>query len=171
MAACPGCGIDEEGMAVPDALGAIRGFPRRYRETLDSFPPARLRERPDPDTWSALEYAVHFREVLELLAMSLPMVVNEPDVQFPPIDVDEAFRNRPDWVMDPALAVRGISAAADAIAQQAGAMPWSAWDRAFRIGDNEHAASWIVQHAAHEGAHHLRDIAQVAQRLGVRLSE
>jgi hypothetical protein len=171
MAACPVCGIDEAGMAVPDALGAIRGFPRRYREAMDSFAPARLRERPDPDTWSALEYTVHFREVLELLAMSLPIVVEERDVQFPPIDVDEAAANRPDWVMDPALAVRGISDAAAAIAQQAETMPWSAWDRTFMIGEVEHPASWIVQHAAHEGAHHLRDIAHVAERLGVRLSE
>jgi hypothetical protein len=171
MPACPGCGIDEAGMAVPDALGAIRGFPRRYREALDRFPPARVRERPDPDTWSALEYAVHFREVLELLAMSLPIVVNEPDVRFPPIDVDEASRTRPDWVMDPALAVRGIAAAADAMASQAETMPWSAWDRTFHIGDNEHAASWLVQHAAHEGAHHLRDIAHVAERLGVPLAD
>jgi hypothetical protein len=166
VASCADCGIDEAGISIPDAIGAIRGFPRRYREALDAVPPPRLRIRPDPDTWSVLEYAVHTREVLELLAGTLPIVVNEPGIRFPPIDVDESVKDRPDWVMDPNLAVRGITSAAQAIAEQAESMPWSAWDRTFFIGDNEHAASWIVQHAAHEGAHHLRDIENVRRRLG-----
>lgn len=165
MTACPGCGVDEDAIAVPDAIGAIRSFPRRYREALDAIPPGRLRARPDPDTWSVLEYAVHFREVLELLSLSLPIVVTEPDTRFPPIDVDEAAHRRPDWVLDPVLAVRGIADAAAAIARQAESMPWSAWDRTFTIGETVHPASWIVQHAAHEGAHHLRDIEQVVRRL------
>jgi hypothetical protein len=165
MAACAGCGIDEDEIAVPDAIAAIRSFPRRYREALDAVPPGLLRTRPDANTWSVLEYAVHFREVLELLAMALPIVVTEPGTRFPPIDADEAAAGRPDWVLDPALVVRGIGDAADAIVRQADTMSWEAWDRTFTIGDNVHPASWIVRHAAHEGAHHLKDIERVLRRL------
>jgi hypothetical protein len=167
VAPCPECGIDEAGIAVPDAVGAVRSFPRRYREVIDATPPSLLRTRPEPETWSVLEYAVHTREVLELLAGALPIVVRDPGTRFPPIDVDEAASARPDWVMDPDLALRGITDAARAIARQAESMPWSAWDRTFFIGDQEHPASWIVQHAAHEGAHHLRDIERQLRRLGV----
>jgi hypothetical protein len=165
VTACAGCGVDEDSIAVPDAIAAVRSFPRRYREALDAIPPGRLRTRPDPDTWSVLEYVVHFREVLELLSMALPIVVKEPGTVFPPIDAGEAAQGRPEWVLDPGLAVRGIAEAADAIARQAEGMPWSAWDRTFTVGDDVHPASWIVQHAAHEGAHHLHDIEQIARRL------
>lgn len=163
MAPCPECGIDEADISVPDAIAAIRSFPRRYREALAVVPPAKLRTRPDPDTWSVLEYAVHAREVLELLAMTLPIVLEHPDSQFPPIDVTEATNTRPDWVLDPDLALAGIKTATDALAARADDTPWAAWDRTFRIGDDEHPASWIVSHAAHEGAHHLRDIDRVSR--------
>ncbi len=163
MAACPDCGIDEEAISVPDAVAAIRTFPRRYREALAAIPQEKLRARPDPETWSALEYAVHAREVLELLAMTLPIVLDEPDSHFPPIDVTEASEQRPDWVLDPDLVVPGMQRAADAIATRAESTSWEAWDRTFTIGDETRPASWIVQHAAHEGAHHLRDIERVAR--------
>jgi DinB superfamily len=171
MAPCVGCGIDEDAISVPDALAAIRSFPRRYREALASVPEPALRSRPDPDTWSVVEYAVHAREVLELLAMSLPIVLEEPDTRFPEIDVTQASATRPDWVLDPDLVVAGITKAANALVTRGETTPWEAWDRTFMIGDTEHPASWIVAHAAHEGGHHLRDIERVARALGYDTEE
>jgi hypothetical protein len=165
MASCSVCGIDEDDISVPDAIAAIRTFPRRYREALAAVPPATLRIRPDPDTWSVLEYAVHAREVLELLAMTLPIVLEHPDSHFPPIDVTQASNTRPDWVLDPGLVLAGVQQAADALVSRAEAVPVAAWDRPFTIGEDTHPASWIVSHAAHEGAHHLRDIDRVARLL------
>jgi DinB superfamily len=165
MAACPDCGIDEDDIAVPDAIAAIRTFPRRYREALAAVPAEQLRTRPDADTWSVLEYAVHAREVLELFSMTLPIVLEHPDSHFPPIDVTEAANARPDWVLDPDLALAGIRSASDALVTQAEKMPAAAWDRTFTIGDTTHAASWILSHATHEGAHHLRDIERVKRAL------
>ena len=165
MARCPVCGIDEDDISVPDAIAAIRTFPRRYREAVASVPAPALRIRPDPDTWSVLEYAVHAREVLELLAMTLPIVLEHPESHFPPIDVTEATSTRPDWVLDPDLVRAGIQQAADALVARAEAVPVAAWDRTFTIGDEAHPASWILSHAAHEGAHHLRDIERVARRV------
>ncbi len=165
MASCPDCGIDEADIAVPDAIAAIRSFPRRYREALDAVPPAALRIRPDPETWSVLEYAVHAREVLELLSMTLPIVLEHPDSHFPPIDVTEAADARPDWVLDPDLVLAGIKSATGALAARAQETPTAAWDRPFTIGDSTHPASWILSHAAHEGAHHLRDIDHVTRQV------
>lgn len=168
MAPCPVCGIDEDDISVPDAIAAIRSFPRRYREALAPVPPDALRTRPDPDTWSVLEYAVHAREVLELLAQTLPIVLEHPDSHFPPIDVTEATSTRPEWVLDPDLVLAGIQEATDALAARAEETPVAAWDRTFTIGDETHPASWILSHAAHEGAHHLRDIERVARRVAPR---
>lgn len=166
MVSCGDCGVDEESISVRDAISAIRTFPRRYREALAHIPPAALRLRPDPETWSALEYAVHAREVLELLALSLPIVLDQPGTRFPSFDVDEAAEKHPDWVLDPELALSGVAKAADALASRADTTPWEAWERTFTIGDEAHPASWIVQHAAHEGSHHLRDIERVGRLVG-----
>jgi hypothetical protein len=171
MAPCPECGIDESAIAVPDAIAAIRSFPRRYREALDTTPPALLRVRPDADTWSVVEYAVHTREVLEVLAMALPEVLEHPDLVLPDV-ADESMdgsaggpKTFPDWLTDREILLTGMTTACSRLATRAEEAPWSAWDRTFSIGDFVHPAAWIVQHAAHEGGHHLRDIEHVLRRL------
>lgn len=166
MAVCTGCGVDEESIAVPDAISAIRTFPRRFREALDRIPPDALRVRPDPETWSALEYVVHAREVLELLALGLPMVLDEPGTHFPAFDADESAGRWPEWTLDPELALAGIATACDALVSRAEVTPWEAWERQFTVGDDTHPASWIVAHAAHEGSHHLHDIERVGRLVG-----
>jgi hypothetical protein len=160
---CPVCGVDEARITVDDAGGALRTFPRRYREALEGVDGVTLARRPDTTTWSMLEYAVHVREVLELLAMTLPLVLEQAEPVFPAIDVDDATMHRPDWVMDPGLALDGITQACGTFVERIDATPYAAWDRSFAIGDTRHAARWLPQHAAHEGAHHLRDIERVRQ--------
>jgi DinB superfamily len=161
MAKCPVCGIDEAEISIPDATDAIRTFPRRYREALADVPDDLLKVQPDPDTWSMLGYAVHAREVLELLAGSLPLVLNSSGPAFPPIDVDDVASSRPSWVLNVDLTLAGITTSCTDLVDQITSVPVAAWDRPFTIGDDAHTAGWIPRHAAHEGAHHLRDIARV----------
>ncbi|MGZ8765863.1 MAG: DinB family protein [Acidimicrobiia bacterium] len=161
MAACPVCGVDEAALSVADATDAIRTFPRRYREALADVPDELLRKRPDPGTWSMLEYAVHVREVIELFTGSLPVVLGSPAPAFPPIDVDDVSASRPEWVVDVDLALGGIAASCRDLVEQIEVVPLAAWDRSFTVGDDVHTARWIPRHVAHEGVHHLRDIARV----------
>jgi DinB superfamily len=166
MAPCADCGVDEESIGVPDAISAIKTFPRRYREALARIPADALTRRPDPDTWSALEYTVHVREVLQLLAAGLPIVLDEPDTKFPSFDADDSASRWPEWALDPELALSGIATASGVLVSRAEATPWEAWDRPFTVGTFTHPAAWIVQHAAHEGSHHLRDIERVGRLVG-----
>jgi len=161
MAACPVCGFDEATLSLGDATDAIRTFARRYREALAGVADDLARQQPDPDTWSMLGYAVHAREVLELLGGSLPVVLNSSAAAFPPIDVDEVASGRPEWVLDTDLTLGGISISCEDLVEQITAVPLTGWDRPFTIGDAAYTAIWIPRHAAHEGAHHLRDIARV----------
>lgn len=160
MANCDECGIDEEGLSIADAMNALRSYPRRYAEAVAGMDEESIRQRPSPDVWSVIEYLVHVREVLEILAMAVPLVLDEPGVAFPDIDVEAAATSRPAWVLDPQLALNGI---AGACAQFLGFAEESAeaWSRPFTLGTTPHEAGWIPRHAAHEGAHHLRDIASV----------
>ncbi len=109
-----------------------------------------------------LGYAVHAREVLELLAGSLPVVLNASAPAFPPIDVDDVATESARVGAQPrSRAGRDRRRRATDLVEQIAAVPLAAWDRPFTIGDDAHTAIWIPRHAAHEGAHHLRDIARV----------
>lgn len=111
--------------------------------------------------WSVLEYVVHTREVLDIIGMGLPLVLEQPGIAFPVLDVDDSAETRPDWVMDRDLALTGIDHAVAVLLATADGVTDEAWTRPFTIGTEAHDAGWSVRHAAHEGAHHLRDIERV----------
>jgi hypothetical protein len=111
-----------------------------------------------------LEYATHIREVLDMLGLGLRDTLEHSRPVFPDFEVDDfgpthAVQGRDD-VLD------GITRAANALAERAEATPWAAWDRPFVLDGQERPARWLVQHAAHEGAHHLRDIDRVRDAVG-----
>ncbi len=108
-----------------------------------------------PTPPSMLGFADRAREVLELLAGSLPVVLSTPGPVFPPIDTDQVASERASWVPDADLVLAGITASCEDLVEQITAVPLTAWDRPFSIGDDAHTAIWIPRHAAHEGAHHL----------------
>ncbi len=166
MANCDECGIDESGLAINDALDALRSYPRRYTEAVAGMDEEALRRRPSPEVWSALEYLVHVREVFELLSMTLPLVLDQPGLELPDIDADDAAVTRPDWVMNRDLALDGIRTACAQLVDLGAAQRSEAWERPFSLGATQHDAGWILRHAAHEGAHHLRDIAAVRATVG-----
>jgi hypothetical protein len=166
VASCTDCGIDEESISVSDAVSAIRTFPRRYREALARFPPDALRQRPDPESWSALEHAARARDVLQQLAAALPRVLEDPGVRFAAFDTDESAARSREPASDPELVQAGIESASEALADRADSTPWKAWEREFTAGADTHPASWIVAHAAHEGSHHLREIERIGRRVG-----
>jgi hypothetical protein len=65
---CEECGFVYEDVDGADTPAAIRAFARRYRAPLTRFlrgedGDALVRRRPAPETWSALEYAAHVRDV------------------------------------------------------------------------------------------------------------
>ena len=166
MANCEECGIDEAGLSISDALNALRSYPRRYTEAVAGMDEDALRRRSSPEVWSVLEYLVHVREVFELLAMTLPLVLDQPGMDLPDFDAEDATATRPDWVMNPDLALDGIRTACAQLVDLGEAQRPEAWERPFSIGAVQHDAGWIPRHAAHEGAHHLRDIASVRAAVG-----
>lgn len=161
MARCGECGIDPDAISVTDATDALRTFPRRYREALAGVSDAALRERPTPGTWSLLEYATHVSEVLELYDLALPMVLEQSNPAFPGFDVDGEAANRPEWTLDVGFALDGITRACTSLVARAQGTPWAGWERPFSIGGVEYEARVFLEKAAHEGAHHLRDLARV----------
>lgn len=164
---CPVCGLDSDTISPRDAVVAVRSFPRRYRALLapgpaqDDGPGAVIRRRPDPSTWSALEYTAHVADVLDHLGPAIRRIVVE---DIPTVTLfDNVARAAQQAYNDQARAeVLGWLdlACADLASVLEGVRP-DDWRRVGRIEGADRDALAVAREAVHEGAHHLRDVQRV----------
>ncbi len=156
---CPVCGIDPTTVRPPDAVAAIRSYPRRYRRLLvrldDEEGAGIVTRRPAPDQWSALEHAVHVADVMEAVDAAVERVQLHDD---PSIAVDVG-PPRPELVDD---VLRRLGAASERLAERAVDIAGKDWQRGGRLPDGERVTALsLVRHAVHVGAHHRRAMEQV----------
>jgi hypothetical protein len=83
--ACPECGMDTSRFGFRELPGLIRSNAAAWPAVLER---ADVRERPDPQTWSPLEYAAHVRDVFRIFDVRLQLVLDEDDPAFENWDQD-----------------------------------------------------------------------------------
>jgi hypothetical protein len=160
---CEECGFDYEGLSPADIPAAIRSFPKRYRAPLSRFLPGEdgdslVRQRPAPDTWSALEYAAHVRDVFAWYDGWINQCLTEhrPALEGP--GRDEAAELRRYNEDDPVAVADALGANAERLAASVEAVPEDGWDRVGLRRDEERSVLFTARRAVHEGSHHLLDI-------------
>ncbi|MFN2607829.1 MAG: DinB family protein [Acidimicrobiales bacterium] len=162
MSACPECGLDYDSMPASEAVAAIGGFGRRYRAPLTRLLAGEdesvLRARPAPDTWSALEYAVHVRDVFRWYRGWVGQILVEDHPVLEGIGRDEAAVTGRYNEQDPAVVATELAEAAEALASALAAVPDDGWDRAGTRRGEERSVLTHARRAVHEGSHHLLDI-------------
>jgi hypothetical protein len=167
---CEECGLDTATVSVPDAIVALRTFARRWRGAMalmDEEDDAVLRRRPQPDVWSALEYAAHTRDSISINGWAMAKALNEdhPVMEWPGgDDADIPASHAP----DAAAALDGLADACEKVAAKAERTDPGDWRRpaTLRGGRNDELdALWFLHHAVHEGSHHLRDVQTVLQQV------
>lgn len=167
MTACEECGFAFESVSGADAPAAIRAFARRFRAPLTRFLPgedgdALVRTRPAPETWSALEYAAHVRDVFGNYArwVGITLAEDRPLLEGP--GPDELAAAGAYNELDPVEVADALAANAETLAATFEAVPDDGWDRVGvrnRPGfEQERSALFHARHAVHEGNHHLLDI-------------
>lgn len=124
-----------------------------------------LRRRPQPDVWSALEYAAHARDAIAVNGWAMAKVLTEdhPVLEWPggddaAVPVSEA--------PDAKTALDVLAANAERVAARAERTDAGDWRRPVTVRggrDEELDALWFLHHAVHEGYHHLRDVERVLQ--------
>ena len=161
---CRQCGLEYDSLAPQDAIQALRSFPRRYREVIGPFidDDEVLRRRPNPDTWSALEYTAHVADILEAMTPQLVEVVQKDNPKLEdPLDQDQQAIDRSYNEMEPRAVLdwlqRSVTTAVDTCA---GLTP-DDWSRAAQYPYGERELIDIVRNIVHEGVHHLRDVENV----------
>ncbi len=153
---CPDCGFDPgavERVAVPELTrlyaGAIRASLGR--------PGAGV--RPAPTTWAPVEYGCHARDVCELFAQRLELMLTQDDPQFANWDQDVTAVESRYWEQPPRAVAEQLRAAADAIAAIFAAVGPDQWARPGRRSNGSvFTVDTFARYFLHDLAHHAWDV-------------
>jgi hypothetical protein len=166
MTSCAQCGFDFEGLEADEAPAVLRRAARQIREQLGELLAEAdgvdaLRTRPEPDTWSALEYAAHVRDVFITQRERLYQTLLEDVPTFSPVHPEQRVivGNYDDE--DPAITATELTIAADMLARLLVGLDADQWSRrfsAFLPELEQRDLRWLARHSAHEAVHHLLDI-------------
>jgi len=158
-----------------EAVVAIRGFGRRYRAPLTRLLAGEdesiLRTRPAPETWSALEYAAHVRDVFDWYARWVRQVLAEDRPALEGPSPDEAAVARAYNQQSPAVVVTELADRAEGLATILEAVPAEGRQRAGTRGGEERSVEVLARRAVHEGSHHLLDIGRGLRAVRTQLPD
>ena len=160
---CSECGFDYDDCVPATTPKTLRGFGRRYRVPLVRGLPGEdlyglLRMRPDPQTWSALEYACHTRDSFALYEHRIDVVLAEDRPSLPRMRRDEVVVERDYNSQNPAAVAEELAVAAEALAARLERVPPQAWVRVGVRDNLEMSIDWMARNVVHEGTHHLVDV-------------
>ena len=155
---CEQCGFDGSRYDAAALIAAIRALGPRWRVLLDSAGP-RLRSRPAPDVWSALEYAAHSRDVTALHAFGVEQALTVDEPLYPEVASDLADQAAKNYnTEDPTAVVDALDANAHQLAELAENAGESKWTRGLTLGDQRRDVRRLLEHALHDSLHHLDDV-------------
>jgi hypothetical protein len=161
---CPECGLVYDSISPQDAIQALRSFPRRYREVIGPFvdDDEVLRRKPDPQTWSALEYTAHVADVFDSLTPDIVKMVQQDDPRLPdPWNPDERADVGRYNEMEPEAALEWLQRAATQSADTIANFSPEDWSRTGEFDFGRREVIDTVRNLVHEGVHHLRDVENV----------
>jgi hypothetical protein len=156
---CGSCGFDGSGYEPEQLLEAIRGLgPAWIRLLLEAGD--ELRIRPDPDTWSALEYAAHSRDVTALHVFGVEQALTVDDPVFPEIAGDELVQSASTSyaAQDPGVVGMELESQTRKLADLAEESGPISWSRGITIGESRSDVRFLLEHALHDSHHHLVDV-------------
>jgi hypothetical protein len=154
---CAECGFSAAGLDY-DAIPAL------VRQNATAWPAVLARSdvavRPDEDTWSALEYAAHVRDVFRIFRIRLNLILTEDDPLFANWDQDATAVAERYNDQDPVVVAADLTAAAASVADAFAAVPPAGRDRTGRRSDGARfTVTTLAQYFVHDPTHHLHDVA------------
>ena len=153
---CPECGFDISACTPATAPGRVASMLPRWRAVLRR-PDAAV--RPDENTWSALEYACHVRDVFTLFDHRLDLMLTQDDARFEDWDQDRTAVELDYAGADPAEVSAELTAEGEQIAASFGRVPEQEWGRKGpRSNGSEFTVLSFAQYFLHDVVHHLHDV-------------
>ncbi|MBO3086163.1 DinB family protein [Cellulomonas fengjieae] len=153
---CPDCGHTAVDVAGPDVGATLREATPRWVAALQR-PDAR--DRPEPTTWSTLEYGAHVRDGIRIFGARLDLMLTQDDPLFDNWDQDAtALEDRYD-LQDPSVVADELAEAARATADRFDSVADDQWERPGRRSNGSRfTVLTLGQYFLHDVVHHLHDV-------------
>jgi hypothetical protein len=153
---CPECGLDTRGLAPGEVSGVLRANAQEWPPVLAA---AAARDRPDPGTWSPLEYGCHVRDVFRKFDGRLVLMLTEDGPLFPNWDQDATAVAEGYAEQDPAVVSAELLAAAAILAGRFDDVSGDQWERTgFRSDGAQFTVQTFARYFIHDPVHHLYDV-------------
>lgn len=153
---CPECGFDGREVDFRSVPGLILANAAAWPSELHR---GDVRERPDEQTWSALEYAAHVRDVFRIFRERLALMLQEDGPAFPNWDQDATALEDRYGEQDPTVVARQIGAAAHELAMAFDDVTDAQLARTgFRSDGARFTIETLARYLVHDPVHHLHDV-------------
>jgi hypothetical protein len=164
---CDACDFDGGRYDDASLLDALRALGPQWRALLGSAGPE-LRNRPEPEVWSAIEYAAHSRDItaLHVYGVEQALTLDEPALPEIAGDLVDAVAGGY-GTEDPGAVVDALEKESTRLAQLAADAGPGAWSRGLTIGRERIEVRRLLEHALHDSVHHVDDVERgLARRRG-----
>ena len=155
---CDACDFDGARYDDLELPEAIRSLGPRWTGLLAAAGPE-LRTRPEPEVWSAIEYAAHCRDITALHVFGVGQALELDEPTFPEIEDDLIDAAAADYA---AADARDVLVELDDQARQLAGLAEDAgpasWGRGLTIGEHRTDVRRLLEHALHDAQHHLVDV-------------
>jgi hypothetical protein len=153
---CPECGFTAADVDPREIGATVRDLAPRWVSALHRTD---ARVRPQPTTWSTLEYGAHVRDVLRIFDGRLTLMLEREDPSFANWDQDAtALAERYD-LQDPAVVSDELVDAAEIVADRFDQVRDEEWERTGqRSNGSEFTVRTLGQYFLHDVVHHLHDV-------------
>ena len=156
---CAACGFDGSEYESAALLAAIRALGPRWKRLLIHAGDD-LRRRPAPQTWSALEYAAHSRDITALHAFGVEEALTIDEPMFPQLDGDAARRERLRGLRRarPRRCRGGARRCGSKTGRFGPGIRACLMVRGITFGSTRRDVRSLLEHALHDSHHHLIDV-------------
>lgn len=152
---CGQCGF-QPGFDVATTGERIRAALPGWREVLSR---PGVGSRPGPQVWSPLEYGCHVRDVFDVFAGRLALMLGEDGARFANWDQDAAAVAGRYSEQEPTAVAGELTASGLSLAAGFEAVPRGAWgNRGLRSDGTEFTVASFAAYLLHEIEHHRHDV-------------
>jgi hypothetical protein len=160
---CEACGFDPGEVTADRLVDLLHENTRGWYDVLAD---ADFAVRPAPHVWSRLEYACHVRDVHQLFAQRVQLMLDEDDPQFDNWDQDATAVEEDYGLQDPgAVGTELVERAAEAAAVYASVADDQWQRRGRRSNGSAFTVETIGRYHLHDVVHHLWDVSITPSRV------
>lgn len=163
---CSDCALSYADLDLTAAIDLIACVPAEARAAIGAVPPPNLRRRLAATEWSVAEYACHLRDVYVTYTIRLHRARTEEGPVLEPMLNDLRARRFRYNDTNLEAVLDELDAAVRGCIEEVGKFDQKDWERVVtRLPGELRTARWLVRQAAHEGRHHLGDIARITSAM------